>query len=38
MWPFTHVERILTAGLGLGLATFALTRSIARAKQRVIFA
>ncbi|HWS91334.1 MAG TPA: acyl-CoA dehydrogenase family protein [Mycobacterium sp.] len=37
MWPFTHVERILTAGLGLGLATFALTRSIARAKQRVIF-
>jgi acyl-CoA dehydrogenase len=36
MWPFTHVERILTAALCLGIASYAITRAVERAKSRVI--
>jgi alkylation response protein AidB-like acyl-CoA dehydrogenase len=36
MWPFTHVERVLTAALCLGIAGYAITRSVQRAKERVI--
>lgn len=36
MWPFTHVERVLTAALCLGLADYAITRAVQRAKGRVI--
>ena len=36
MWPFTDVERVLTAALCLGVAGYAITRSVQRAKQRVI--
>jgi alkylation response protein AidB-like acyl-CoA dehydrogenase len=36
MWPFTVVERILTAALCLGSAAHGLTSSVAHAKQRSI--
>ncbi|BCQ10278.1 acyl-CoA dehydrogenase [Mycobacterium heckeshornense] len=36
MWPFTHVERVLTAALCLGTAAYAITRSVQRPKDRVI--
>jgi alkylation response protein AidB-like acyl-CoA dehydrogenase len=36
LWRFAEVERILTAALCLGSAAFGLTRSIARAKNRVV--
>ncbi|MRH87764.1 acyl-CoA dehydrogenase [Nocardia sp. SYP-A9097] len=36
MWPFTHVERVLTAAVCTGTAAYSLTRAIARAKDRVI--
>jgi alkylation response protein AidB-like acyl-CoA dehydrogenase len=36
MWPFTHVERILTAAVCLGMASYCVTQAVARAKQRVI--
>jgi alkylation response protein AidB-like acyl-CoA dehydrogenase len=36
MWPFTHVERMLTAGVCLGTAGYALSRGVERAKARVI--
>lgn len=36
MWPFTHVERVLTAALCVGLADYAITRSVERATSRVI--
>ncbi len=35
MWPFTAVERILTAALCLGSAAFGLDGSVVRAKQRI---
>jgi acyl-CoA dehydrogenase len=36
MWPFTHVERVLTAALCLGVASYSITRSVTRAKERVV--
>jgi acyl-CoA dehydrogenase len=36
MWPFTHVERILTAALCVGSAAFALRAATARARDRVV--
>jgi acyl-CoA dehydrogenase len=36
MWPFTHVERVLTAALCLGIASYATTRAVERGKSRVI--
>ncbi|BBU24735.1 hypothetical protein MYXE_45250 [Mycobacterium xenopi] len=36
MWPFTHVERVLTAALCLGVAGYAITQSVRRAKERVV--
>jgi acyl-CoA dehydrogenase len=36
MWPFTHIERVLTAGLCLGTASYAISRAVERAKARVI--
>lgn len=36
MWPFTHVERILTAALCLGSSAYALRRAVERASQRCI--
>jgi alkylation response protein AidB-like acyl-CoA dehydrogenase len=37
LWPFTHVERLLTAALALGNASYCNARSLARATQRSIF-
>ncbi|MES1944760.1 acyl-CoA dehydrogenase [Salinisphaera sp. PC39] len=37
LWPFTHVERLLTAALCLGTARYCLSRALARAKERTIF-
>lgn len=36
IWPFTHVERVLTAGLCIGIAGYALSRAVEHAKARVI--
>jgi acyl-CoA dehydrogenase len=36
MWPFTHVERVLTGAVSLGIASYAITRSVQRAKERVV--
>ncbi|MFI7530247.1 acyl-CoA dehydrogenase family protein [Nocardia salmonicida] len=36
MWPFTHVERVLTAAICTGTAGYCLSRSVQRAKERVI--
>ncbi|QPP10266.1 acyl-CoA/acyl-ACP dehydrogenase [Streptomyces bathyalis] len=36
MWPFTHVERILTAALCIGSASYGITKSVERAKERVL--
>ncbi|MCX4099193.1 acyl-CoA dehydrogenase family protein [Nocardia sp. alder85J] len=38
MWPFTHVERALTAALCLGTAAYALLRATDRARRRSIAA
>ncbi len=35
MWPFTTIERILTAAVCLGSAAYGLTSSVGHAKQRV---
>jgi alkylation response protein AidB-like acyl-CoA dehydrogenase len=37
LWPFTHVERVLTAALCVGSAEYAIGASVERAKQRTIF-
>jgi alkylation response protein AidB-like acyl-CoA dehydrogenase len=37
LWPFTHVERILTAALCVGATEHCLERALGRAKQRSIF-
>jgi alkylation response protein AidB-like acyl-CoA dehydrogenase len=37
LWPFTHVERLLTAALSLGSARYCVARSVARAGERSIF-
>ncbi|MQY31640.1 acyl-CoA dehydrogenase family protein [Nocardia aurantia] len=38
MWPFTHVERTLTAALCVGTAAYSLTRAVDRARRRTIAA
>ncbi|WP_019926780.1 acyl-CoA dehydrogenase family protein [Nocardia sp. BMG111209] len=38
MWPFTHIERTLTAALCAGTAAYSLTRAVDRARHRVIAA
>jgi alkylation response protein AidB-like acyl-CoA dehydrogenase len=35
-WPFTHVERVLTAALCVGMAGWSISRSVERAKDRVV--
>ena len=37
LWPFTHIERLMTAALCLGNARYCLDRALARATQRTIF-
>jgi alkylation response protein AidB-like acyl-CoA dehydrogenase len=37
LWPFTHVERLLTAGLTIGSARYCVSRALARAGERTIF-
>jgi alkylation response protein AidB-like acyl-CoA dehydrogenase len=37
LWPFTHVERLLTAGLCLGGARYCFEQALGRAKERTIF-
>jgi len=37
LWPFTHVERLLTAALAIGNARYCVSRALARAGQRTIF-
>jgi acyl-CoA dehydrogenase len=37
LWPFTHVERLLTAALAMGNARYCLSRAIGRARERSIF-
>ena len=37
LWPFTHVERLLTAALSVGSARYCLSRALAHAKERSIF-
>ena len=37
LWPFTHVERLLTAALSVGNARYCIQRALGRATQRSIF-
>ncbi len=37
LWPFTHIERLMTAALCLGNARYCIDRAIARAGERSIF-
>jgi alkylation response protein AidB-like acyl-CoA dehydrogenase len=37
LWPFTHVERLLTATLALGNAAYCHARALERARERAIF-
>jgi alkylation response protein AidB-like acyl-CoA dehydrogenase len=37
LWPFTHVERLLTAGLAIGSARYCVSRALSRARERTIF-
>jgi alkylation response protein AidB-like acyl-CoA dehydrogenase len=37
LWPFTHIERLLTAALSLGNARYCVSRALARASERTIF-
>jgi len=37
LWPFTHVERLLTAALAVGNARHCISRALARASERTIF-
>jgi alkylation response protein AidB-like acyl-CoA dehydrogenase len=37
LWPFTHIERLLTAALALGNASYCLSRALERARERTIF-
>lgn len=36
LWPFTHVERVLTAAICLGIADYAISRSVQRAQHRAV--
>jgi acyl-CoA dehydrogenase len=37
LWPFTHIERLLTAALAIGNARYCVSRALARAGERTIF-
>jgi alkylation response protein AidB-like acyl-CoA dehydrogenase len=37
LWPFTHIERLLTAALCLGNARYCVSRALTRAGERTIF-
>jgi acyl-CoA dehydrogenase len=37
LWPFTHIERLLTAALALGNASYCVSLALARAGERTIF-
>jgi alkylation response protein AidB-like acyl-CoA dehydrogenase len=37
LWPFTHVERLLTAALAVGNARWCVERALARARERSVF-
>ncbi len=37
LWPFTHIERLMTAALCLGSARYCVSRALARATGRTIF-
>jgi acyl-CoA dehydrogenase len=37
LWPFTHIERLLTSALALGNARYCVTRALTRARERTIF-
>jgi alkylation response protein AidB-like acyl-CoA dehydrogenase len=37
LWPFTHIERLLTAALAIGNARYCVSRAVARAGERTIF-
>jgi acyl-CoA dehydrogenase len=37
LWPFTHVERLLTAALCIGSARYCVARARARAAERTVF-
>jgi acyl-CoA dehydrogenase len=37
LWPFTHIERLLTAALSIGNARYCLSRALARATERTVF-
>jgi alkylation response protein AidB-like acyl-CoA dehydrogenase len=37
LWPFTHIERLMTAALCLGNASYCMTRALRRANERTIF-
>jgi acyl-CoA dehydrogenase len=37
LWPFTHIERLLTAALALGNAGYCVSRALSRASERTIF-
>ncbi len=37
LWPFTHIERILTAAVTVGGAQYCISRGLERAKERSIF-
>jgi alkylation response protein AidB-like acyl-CoA dehydrogenase len=37
LWPFTHIERLLTAALCLGNARYCVSRALVRAGERTIF-
>jgi acyl-CoA dehydrogenase len=37
LWPFTHIERLMTSALALGNAKYCHARALARASERTIF-
>ena len=37
LWPFTHIERLMTAALCVGNARYCLKRALERARERTIF-
>jgi len=37
LWPFTHIERLLTAALAIGNARYCVSRALAQASERTIF-
>lgn len=37
LWPFTHIERLMTAALCVGSARYCVNRALARANERTIF-